>query len=90
MTYPEGWMMHSEEQARKKWCPEARVATGYTVDGKFQTEAQSPAFNRMSNSCKISFPNSARCIASDCMAWRWSGGARHFTEGYCGLAGQPT
>ena len=43
--------MHTEEQAREKWCPFAKFNTGIAPerihDGGF------------------------RCIASDCMAWRW-------------------
>jgi len=48
-------------------------------------------------------PNFARCIASDCMAWRWAkdekrmldddgdpiGFGRGIVGGYCGFAGKP-
>lgn len=41
-------------------------------------------------------PDEGRCIASMCMAWRWSKGAAtamdppaSTTDGYCGLAGVP-
>jgi hypothetical protein len=50
--------MHTEEQARTKWCPHVRVSDGswnrkwsLNTDGKGQERA--------------------RCIASECMAWRW-------------------
>ncbi len=51
--------MHTEEQARTKWCAHARVShegegNRYTMDTDYAK--------------KTSF---ACCIASDCMAWRW-------------------
>lgn len=64
----------TEEQAKTKWCPQARV-TG--LDG--------PSGNR--HVLHADGLNGAdRCIASACMAWR----ERHPVNGYCGLAGQPS
>ena len=86
--------MHSEEEARKKWCPFARVAG--VVDG---TSTQgSVSFNR-----RAPFPQKqgeiTNCIARDCMAWRFSavrivpipgtGNTRTVSLGYCGLATEP-
>lgn len=32
---------------------------------------------------------SQRCLASDCMAWRWATSDENETKGFCGLAGVP-
>ena len=59
-------MMHTEEQAREKWCPHAR--TTYVGDSGAE---QFPS-NRYGTSDGTNFnPKDCRCIASDCMAWRW-------------------
>ena len=77
-------MLLTEEQAKQKWCPWARIARDgsgignrYSFDNDLATDS---AF--------------ARCIASDCMAWRWTdcsskAVAGRKVEGYCGLAGKP-
>lgn len=70
----------TEDEARKKWCPQARV---------WDTQAEglaAPTHNRV----EIDFnswwsPPSASCVASACMAWRTTS-SQH---GYCGLAGRP-
>jgi hypothetical protein len=88
--------MNTEEQAKAKWCPFARVQFYARDDG------QNPAVNRPE--CNVN------CIGSECMAWRWREGwdedtksfttlyrktptrGGHFENaplGYCGLAGQP-
>ncbi len=41
----------------------------------------------MAAAAKKSF--SQRCLASDCMAWRWATSAENETKGFCGLAGVP-
>ena len=80
-------MMLTEEQAKTKWCPFARQATG--LDG------HGPAFNRSAFGWEF-------CVASACMAWRWGhfigpdgwtadrkcDSAPDPTHGYCGLAGK--
>ena len=89
----------TEDEARTKWCPQARIEaiwpsggaadedsfTGYRVGSHNVTE-DGPASN---------------CIASYCMMWRWIypdlGGfsvdesvvKKMRTHGYCGLAGVP-
>jgi hypothetical protein len=76
-------MTMTEEEARKKWCPQVR----YFVDADGLGRTNMPE-------------DSCRCIASDCMAWRWSYdwikphdttldeyAALSTTLGYCGLAG---
>jgi hypothetical protein len=68
----------NEADARKKWCPFSRVAL---------TEGM--AANRtatMGSGDYADIKDETRCLASDCMAWRW-GPDR--AGGYCGLAGKP-
>lgn len=85
---------YTEEEAKKKWCPAARV-----VDfGKGQV-----AFNRSDESKFL--PLDPKCFGSACMWWRWSYGEITYSEvfgkiqlrtadekpvkGYCGMAGRP-
>ena len=51
--------MHTEDEAKKMWCPQARVLV-------FDSEGQA-SINRDEDG---HFQN-ALCIASKCMAWRW-------------------
>lgn len=64
--------MVAEPTATHKWCPFARVLY---ING---------AFNRLATGKS---PESAHCIGSECMAWRWFG-AGEPEGGYCGLAGR--
>lgn len=83
----------TEDEAKTKWCPFVRAAS---PDG-------AAAWNRSSF---ITYEHEARqatrCIASACMAWRWSEkqppGHGFFADGsphpegalgFCGLAGAP-
>jgi len=85
--------MHTEDEARKLWCPMARYAW----------DEDKRAYNRYGfignddTAEDVLNPESCRCIASECAVWRWftdqqyaegPGGTfaleRH---GYCGLAG---
>jgi hypothetical protein len=65
----------TEDEARTKWCPQARAwEAGAAVNRSPTTQRVEPE---------------TRCIASDCMMWRWG---RHTTgddagDGYCGVAG---
>ena len=94
----------TEDEARKRWCPMARVSSAsagnrgvatIAVNGD-QTECPSITFG-------------ALCIAAQCMAWRWAPddddwvdeqirvpGAPSYTtqnvpprRGYCGAFGRP-
>ena len=90
----------TENEAKTKWCPHARVTTYAMDDGPGMT-----ATNKTSGGA---IRDGARCIASQCMAWRWrleytpapipelydvqilsvtTGASK--TDGYCGLAGAP-
>jgi len=95
--------MHTEEDARKLWCPFARVScSNQPVEGNH-------APNRWASG---EIPREANCIASECAAWRWARKPNpdyregniwpeqrpvHEREmyikdterGFCGLAGQP-
>lgn len=81
----------TEDEAKTKWCPFARHANGSGGVG----------VNRVNWDREYPYAN---CIASACMAWRWSSapiqvigndatGALTREDlpggGYCGLAGRP-
>ena len=73
----------TEDEAKIKWCPWVRVAVGDDIIvstrgvlGRSDTDGLSVTFT-------------FRCIASECMMWRWHripGPPMQDTEGYCGLA----
>ena len=73
------------EEAKKKWCPMARVVEVNADEG-----ALYGPFNRYhtSVSSHLASPDcqQARCLADDCMMWRWT---LLPVKGYCGLAGRP-
>ncbi len=78
--------MKTPNEARKCWCPFAQLC-------EF---SGAPAFNRVS-APEIpvdQIPPSARCIADECMAWRWDmdpdSDDTNGEVGYCGLAGKPS
>ena len=65
--------MMTEATARKKWCP---FAVPFGTEGG----------NRAKDGAVTS---PACCVASDCMAWRWSDDwPDASTPGFCGMAGQ--
>jgi len=68
----------TEDEAKTKWCPHVRQSNGYK-EGFSKNRESSGA------------PTDARCIASECMAWRWiiSPEKAPNASGYCGLAGRP-
>ena len=87
----------TEDEARQKWCPFARVAMISSSD------IECPPCNRLAIDGVSGLeknPAGARCIASDCMAWRWHtspaqaveinarGNAGAKAHGVCGLAGK--
>ena len=86
----------TEDEARTKFCPFARIAH---VSAPTGGNRHYGGVGAEENLCMIT-----RCIASDCMAWRWrqeftgtisneDGGIAGLTIdteiGYCGLAGKP-
>jgi hypothetical protein len=70
---------HTEAEAAQRWCPFTREVTPI---GKSKKDA---AIGNRYLTERDDFPNPAgcRCIASHCMAWRWTSVDR----GRCGLAG---
>lgn len=77
-------MMLTEAEAKTKWCPFARIT--------LQHDGTNVSWNRIcTDDDKLSLTEHVRCIASECMAWRWEGGnppaPNHYKHGYCGLAG---
>jgi len=86
----------TEDEARQKWCPFVRAADSL--------DFRAPAANRTAGPDEEQNPTWSKCIASDCMAWRWVGSDktgdpptfstdadenRKRIKGYCGLAGKP-
>ena len=78
--------MKTEEKARKCWCPYAKVGR---KEGCNRYPFDSDLFDGHAF---------ARCIASDCMAWRWDKNSVKESSdrsslvpvrGYCGIAGKP-
>lgn len=82
----------TEDEAESKWCPFARVALDVTGG----------SFNRWTGGEAVGETSPSLCIASACMAWRWTPShgpdpenpkgdlvLHRTTWGVCGLAGQP-
>lgn len=101
----------TEQEAKAKWCPFARVAVTLREESSGTFYAAASA-NRVPISEAVAIngatdrlnPESARCLGSACMAWRWikDGWTLDFEgvnavfrraksgelHGYCGLAGE--
>jgi hypothetical protein len=92
--------MHTEDEAKERWCPFARlIPIGSNPDGTAKA-TDLPAGNRMA---QVDYEGGdmkenafTQCIASQCMAWQWDGpeydsqGSKYsHRRGYCGLAGKP-
>lgn len=95
----------TEEDAKAKWCPFARVG------GPMDSVARGTSYNRWPSSdgsekAMLDESGHIKCIGSACMAWRWDDGSffdpkrRMFVHdmgphgvgasgGFCGLAGKP-
>lgn len=54
----------TEEEAKTKWCPFARVGSSTSGLG---------GFNRFIEPVAAGSDEKVRCIGSACMAWRWDG-----------------
>jgi len=85
----------TEEEAKKKWCPMAKVMNINGGGGGNRWDGAASNKNKDAIG-----PVGATCVASDCMAWRWydhvkfdasgtSQGRPDDCPGYCGLAGKP-
>lgn len=66
-------MLLTEEEAKKRWCPMARVSIGGKLPSsmnRLQTIGKDSDGETVTEG-KLRLPVGARCIASECMAWRW-------------------
>lgn len=79
--------MLTEDEARGKWCPMARVP--YRNPPEW-AHVVTGAINRGAG-----YERECRCIASACMAWQWrdnpfthDGKPNTRRRGFCGLAGK--
>ena len=87
--------MKTEAEAKKCWCPFARVVFAHSEIGVVGIAAGNRGWSIPKS--ELSLGGSAtRCIASECMAWRTveRRGPPPLTgaepgRGYCGLAGKP-
>ncbi len=75
-------MIVTEEQAKAKWCPEARVESddGQGVGSVNRDFGKGHALS------------DCMCLASGCMLWRWAeylDDSPKRRRGYCGKAGAP-
>lgn len=64
----------TEEEAKTKWCPFARIPF-YATSGTLTVNRDR------------SGSVAARCVGSECMAWRQL--VEALNTGFCGLAGSP-
>jgi hypothetical protein len=95
-------MLVTEEQAREKWCPFVRFddegCNRHYVQAHHIPETDEQVARHSDNN-----PVYARCVASSCMAWRWSDQRKEVIEaggydqqtpeklvrmGWCGLTGE--
>lgn len=81
-------MTYTEEEAREKWCPFARLMD-CLPNNEFCVTANRTDVN---DEFGERFEQLNKCIASDCMAWRKAripkGIQASVEGGYCGLAGR--
>lgn len=80
--------MPTEAEAKQMWCPQARVVVG-EMGRPFQAAGNRLPGLGSGHDPDLDWP-SPRCIASQCMWWRWglSDDGPH-TNGFCGAAGKP-
>jgi hypothetical protein len=88
-------MTVTEEEARKLWCPMVRYQPLPYNWIRTITQKRTSWLNTSATN------TGSRCIASDCMMWRWNDKTLspegHFgtytitdyTHGHCGLGGKP-
>ncbi len=66
----DGVCVMTEDEAKKKWCPFVRLVVADATGA----DPSSVAANRVGvrGTREVKLPDAACCIASACMAWRWS------------------
>lgn len=77
----------TEDKARQKWCPMARVGADHQSAVDYRPVA---SYNRVDFDQGDPASSLSLCIASDCMMWRETEFSRYtgIPGGYCGLAGK--
>ena len=90
-------MMHTEDEAKKLWCPHSIAMHAGGHCGNRDAENNTMEWPN----CHPSTAKQTSCIASKCMSWRWVTELKTFDldpdlsaevrsdRGYCGLAGKP-
>jgi len=94
--------MTTEAEAKARWCPFARVDSGYVGNGVVNRYPKREEHGGYRPDGRTEMLDAqVNCIASACMAWRWDPdqavGEYHpdyvktaaRRRGYCGLAGKP-
>jgi len=80
-----GFDHHTEEEARKKWCPFTRAL--WDGAGANRVTTTTPTAD------SVGKDSDNKCVGSECMAWRfrtWQGpDGERAQGGWCGLAGNP-
>ncbi len=76
----------TEEEAKKKWCPMARVVTA-TEDGGDLSFDGMPNFNRVCLPGSVFLHASCLCVGSQCAMWIWERSSYREGFGRCGLSG---
>lgn len=88
----------TEEEAKERWCP--FVSYERNASNRWHRQAhRNPETGEQFTASEVDNPEQCRCIASQCMAWRWaeqghdagdfSNTPEHPSTGYCGLASDP-
>jgi len=62
--------MHTEDEAKTKWCPFVRYATSEEDENASNRWRRAP--EDIDSPPQILNPPACRCIGSACMAWRWA------------------
>ena len=73
--------MHTEKAAKQKCCPVYEISKLLGLNGMIQYQMKGVDVQEHLKEMQ----KTGRCIASDCMMWRWD--YREPKTGYCGLAG---
>ena len=89
-----------EDEAKTKWCPQAAIEKSLRLHSLTVCQISSPSNKSMLADFKeLALNDYQKCIASDCMMWRWKisptraaeinarVSASAVNDGYCGIAG---
>lgn len=95
-------MLLTEQQARERWCPYARVHVPAGVINRVSAMLKRMAAKMRSEGRDLrdaefieEQQQDCNCIAAECMAWRWEEDIDRLREvdegprGYCGAFGRP-